>query len=31
VAVFFVLADAIGWAWVIPLAVTGQTVLQGDG
>jgi membrane protease YdiL (CAAX protease family) len=31
VAVFFVLAYAISWAWVIPLAVTGQTVLQGDG
>lgn len=31
VAVFFVLAYAISWAWVVPLGVTGQSVLRGDG
>lgn len=29
--VFCVLAYGISWAWVIPWAVTGHTVLQGDG
>jgi membrane protease YdiL (CAAX protease family) len=31
VAMFLVLAYGISWAWVVPLAVTGHTVLQGDG
>lgn len=29
--VFFVLAYGISWAWTIPLAVTGRSVLQGEG
>ena len=29
VITFFVLAYAISWAWVIPLAATGHTVVQG--
>jgi membrane protease YdiL (CAAX protease family) len=28
---FFLLAYGISWGWVIALAVTGQTVVQGDG
>jgi uncharacterized protein len=28
---FFVLAYALSWAWVIPLAVQGQVVDRGDG
>ena len=28
---FFVIAYLFSWAWVIPLAVTGHTVLQGRG
>jgi CAAX protease family protein len=30
-AVFFTLAYGISWAWVIPWAVTGHTVVQGRG
>jgi CAAX protease family protein len=31
VLLYFVLAYAISWAWVIPLAATGHTVAQGRG
>ena len=31
VVAFFVLAYGISWAWVIPWAATGHTVLQGGG
>jgi membrane protease YdiL (CAAX protease family) len=31
VLLYFVLACAISWAWVIPLAATGHTVAQGRG
>jgi hypothetical protein len=30
-AVFFALAYGISWAWVVPWAVTGHTVVQGRG
>jgi uncharacterized protein len=31
VAVFFVLAYALGWGWWVPLALSGRTVERGDG
>ncbi len=31
VVLFFALSYAISWAWVVPLAATGHTVVQGRG